>query len=179
MKKMFLFGAVVVLLIAAFIFLLNPAQKNGESYQCPFCRPEVIATQTFYEGELVRATLNFRPLVTGHTLIMPKRHVVKLQDLTAVEFAAIGQTINKVQKAFEKAYGAYDYLLVLQDGENAGQTVYHLHFHMIPRAENNLLAKTIYWGVLLTRPFNHLWPVDWKSLEEQRLLLQEAMIGLQ
>lgn len=142
---------------------------------CPFCDESVICKQQYYEGKLARAMLNYRPLITGATLIMPKRHVARMEDLTPEEFAEIGETAKKVQKAFEKVYGASDYLMVLQNGKNAGQTVYHVHFHMLPRKENSKITKIWLWWVMLTRAFDLWAPIDWTDLKKQRELLSVAI----
>ncbi len=165
----------VVFVIAALFFHSQGPSENVPGYKCPFCDRARMEKQSYYEGELVRVILNYRPIIKGHTLIMPKRHVVKLQDLTEAEFAEIGRTIKKVQKAFQQVYGAADFLLLVQDGENAGQTVFHVHFHMLPRAEQSLFTKMALWGRMMLRPFDGWSPIDWTGVEQQRLLLQEAI----
>jgi histidine triad (HIT) family protein len=159
------------------LFWLLPKEERaaGPGYDCPFCRESVIKSQAVYEGELVRVLVNFRPLVAGHSLIMPKRHVVKVEDLSPEEFAEMGETINKMQKAFQKVYGASDYLLVVQNGVNAGQTAFHVHFHMIPRKKASQLAKVYMWWMMMKRGFDFWMPVDWASVETQRAQLQGAM----
>lgn len=141
---------------------------------CPFCNDAVIAKQQYYEGKLVRVLLNYKPILTGHSLLIPKRHVERLEDLTTAEVVEMHATIQKVQRAFKTVYGTPDYLLVVQNGEAAGQTAYHTHMHMIPR-KDNVVVKIGLWWLMLTRPLQSLLPVDWAQIEHERVALHEVM----
>lgn len=117
---------------------------------CAFCSVEVLDRQTLYQGSTVAVLNNYRPLQPGHVLIIPQRHIARFDQLTMEEHEEMRYTINKVQKAFEKVYGTDEYLLSLQNGPKAGQTVPHLHFHMIPRTKSNVITKLKLWGTMLT-----------------------------
>lgn len=143
--------------------------------KCPFCATGNIDRQRFHRGTLAQAMVNYKPLLKGHSMVIPVRHVERMEDLTPDELAEIGQVINRVQKAFQQVYGTSDYLLVVQNGVIAGQTVNHVHFHMVPRVEKNVILKTGLWWMMLTRAFQSWLPVDWREIEGERDRLRDAM----
>jgi len=120
--------------------------------KCPFCTTEVIANQTVFSGEHVRVLYNFKPMLEGHVLLTPIRHVERFEDLSSDELGEIGILSKKVHKAFVKAYGKEDYVLVLQNGYLGGQTVPHTHFHMIPRGKKDSTIKTkaLFWNTVFS-----------------------------
>lgn len=113
---------------------------------CAFCNPQVLGRQTFYEGEKVVALANYTPHLPGHSMVIPKRHVKKVDELNPEEVQELHDTIIKVGKAFDKAFGTSDYLIYLQNGVKAGQTVPHVHYHVVPRTEKNVRTKLSLMG---------------------------------
>jgi diadenosine tetraphosphate (Ap4A) HIT family hydrolase len=100
----------------------------------PFCDPESIATQVYYETKHTYALYNLYPVIKGHTLIIPKRHARNLNELTDEEAADLMKTIRYVVPKLLKAYNADDsYNLVAQIGQYSGRSIEHLHIHIIPR----------------------------------------------
>lgn len=73
------------------------------------------------------------PVSEGHTLIIPKRHVQSFFGLKAIEKAAILQALDEAKEALDKELNPDGYNIGINDGEAAGQTVMHLHVHLIPR----------------------------------------------
>lgn len=72
------------------------------------------------------------PVSAGHTLLVPVRHVDRLRDLTAEEFLDLRQILGMVQDQLTKK-GAEGFNIGVNEGEVAGQTLVHLHVHVIPR----------------------------------------------
>lgn len=153
-KRFLIILAVSLLALAGFTFYVEDPYtlankvltKSSSEKPCAFCNPDVLASQTFYEGDTVSALINYKPLLKGHSLIVPKRHVERFEDLTPDELVEIGQVVQMVNQAFHRVYGTNDYVLVLQNGTRAGQTEHHVHFHMIPRGnENIVLTKARLW----------------------------------
>ncbi len=104
------------------------------SDDCIFCiAPE---TQILAENQLALAFLDKFPSNEGHTLIIPKRHVANLFDVTKEEMDAIRELLYKSRRELEKRFSPDGYNIGINVGEAAGQTVFHLHVHLIPR----------YWG---------------------------------
>ncbi len=102
---------------------------------CVFCAIAAGEIPSFkvYEDELVLAYLDINPFTEGHTLVIPKEHSGGLLDTPAER---LGEIIARVQKvaAHIKATLPCDGFNILQNnGEAAGQTVPHLHFHIVPR----------------------------------------------
>ena len=98
---------------------------------CVFCQKhplvQVLRTEFFF------AIFDGYPAREGHLLIVPVRHVALLADLTQEEFADLYPMLVQVDHFVRETLGADAYNLGLNDGAAAGQTVPHLHFHIIPR----------------------------------------------
>ncbi len=73
------------------------------------------------------------PVSVGHSLIIPKRHVASLFELTAVEFSALHELLHTTREQLDAAYQPAGYNVGVNVGAAAGQTVFHLHVHVIPR----------------------------------------------
>ncbi|MEB3752952.1 HIT family protein [Acinetobacter sp. MD2(2019)] len=85
-----------------------------------------------YEDERVLAFMDIMPQAEGHTLVIPKAQAVTLLDLNAEDAAYTIQVVQKVARAIEKALDAKGIVLMQLSGEAAGQTVPHVHFHLVP-----------------------------------------------
>lgn len=86
-----------------------------------------------YEDEATLAFMDVMPQSDGHCLIVPKTPARNLLDADSAQLAAVIATTQKIARAAKAAFGA-DGILVQQFNEApAGQTVFHLHFHVIPR----------------------------------------------
>ncbi|KAH1153241.1 hypothetical protein GYH30_049063 [Glycine max] len=90
-------------------------------------------TEVFYSTNLSYAMVNLRPLLPGNVLICPKREVKRFGDLTADETSDLWLTAQKVGRQLETYHKASSLTLAIQDGPQAGQTVPHVHIHLIPR----------------------------------------------
>ncbi|GAA5617411.1 HIT family protein [Brucella anthropi] len=97
-------------------------------------RGEIPSTRV-YETDDVVAFMDAMPQGTGHTLVVPKTASRNLLDAKPETLANVVQVVQKIAQAVKKAFNA-DGVTVMQFNEPAsGQTVYHLHFHVIPRFE--------------------------------------------
>ena len=85
------------------------------------------------QTELSFIFTNLRPVVTGHVLVSPKRVVQHLHDLTDEERADLFQCTEKARKIMKEKIGTRTATVLLQDGVRAGQTVPHVHMHVLPR----------------------------------------------
>lgn len=104
---------------------------------CVFCKiiAGEIPCHKVYEDDSVLALLDIGPIAEGHTLVVPKSHAERLDAIAAAEGAAIGAVLPRVARAVLKATGASDFNVLQNNGESAGQAVWHVHFHVIPRHE--------------------------------------------
>lgn len=98
---------------------------------CPFCAPP--PSNLIYEGELVLGLWDGFPVSPGHALIVPKRHVLDWFAATRDEQMEIIQVVENIKTLIEKSHKPDGYNIGFNCGEAAGQTVFHLHLHVIPR----------------------------------------------
>lgn len=91
-----------------------------------------------YEDEKTLAFMDIMPQADGHTLVIPKSHAVTLLDLNPEDAAYTIQIVQKVARAIEKALDRKGIVLMQLSGEEAGQTVPHIHFHLIPSSVHQL-----------------------------------------
>ena len=78
------------------------------------------------------------PVNPGHFEVIPKRHVPTIFDTTNEEKLAIFDLINEAKKLIDKKYKPDGYNIGINNGESAGQTVMHLHVHLIPRFKGDV-----------------------------------------
>src|SRR5690554_2400491 len=103
---------------------------------CIFCRePE---TEILCENRLARAFFDKFPVNQGHTLIIPKRHVVTYFDASKEELAAINELVFDVKEILDKRYNPDGYNIGVNVNHAGGQTIFHLHVHVIPRYEGDV-----------------------------------------
>ena len=110
---------------------------------CVFCA--IIAGEApavrIYEDDDYLAILDIRPIVRGHTLVLPKQHTVDLTDSPAQAVAGmvtIGQRIAKATRASELHADGNN--IVINDGKAAFQSVFHIHLHVAPRQSGDKLS---------------------------------------
>lgn len=100
--------------------------------ECAFCA-RVVAGVTIAGSALAVAFADAFPVSRGHTLVVPRRHVAGYFDLDADEQAALWQLVSEVQRTLEREHHPDGYNLGVNTGAAAGQTVDHVHVHVIPR----------------------------------------------
>ena len=115
-----------------------PTVSWGPVAGCIFCdlsvksdRPVLARTKSFF------AVNDKFPVNAGHTLLIPHRHVCRLRDLTSDEFADFKLILEIVQDELTSK-GAEGFNIGINEGEVAGQTVGHLHIHVIPRYKGDV-----------------------------------------
>jgi diadenosine tetraphosphate (Ap4A) HIT family hydrolase len=97
---------------------------------CPFCeRNHSILTET----KLSFAIFDNFPVSRGHTLVIPKRHVATVWELTGDEYTDIFDLVTQVKNIIQNEFSPQGLNIGINCGEAAGQTVFHAHIHVIPR----------------------------------------------
>lgn len=91
-----------------------------------------------YEDEQVLAFMDIMPQADGHTLVIPKTPAITLLDLPPDAAAYTIQVVQKVANAMKKGLDVPGIVLMQLSGESAGQTVPHVHFHLIPSSVHEL-----------------------------------------
>jgi histidine triad (HIT) family protein len=109
---------------------------------CIFCKiaQKQSPASIIYEDETVMAFLDIRPLNMGHTLVIPKAHHVDIFDTPEKEISQVHRVSKKVALAVKKATKADGVSIIQQNGKAAGQDIFHLHVHVVPRFMGQKLA---------------------------------------
>lgn len=120
--------------------LINTFARSMESHVM-FGPYKISPSSLFYESEHCYGLVNLKPIVPGHVLLIPKRIVSRCADMSTIEATDLFQSVHKVGPILEKHYKATSLNIAMQDGIDAGQSVPHVHFHILPRKsgdyENN------------------------------------------
>ena len=105
--------------------------------ECPFCAASP-ADISFMDSPRFRAIVNVAPFLPGHSLIIPKRHVESLLALSDEEVAEMVNLSRKAVARLTQVYASDGFDWTIQESEAAGQSVPHLHLHLIPRTRDDL-----------------------------------------
>jgi histidine triad (HIT) family protein len=122
----------------------------GHDPDCIFCRivSGTIPAEIIHNGQKVLALLDRYPIHPGHTLIIPKAHCVDLLQLPADVFEEILQTTQAVARALTESLALEGFNVFSNNGEIAGQSVFHFHMHVTPRFRDDSIrfahGKTTY-----------------------------------
>lgn len=104
-----------------------------------------VESQVFFKSKYTYALVNIKPLVPGHVLVVPLRtSVLRFGDLTPSESADYMNSLQLIQGLIRKVYKADALNIAIQDGPEAGQSVPHLHTHLIPRYKTDGYGDGIY-----------------------------------
>jgi len=106
---------------------------------CIFCQivDGEIPSRTVHEDERTLAFLDANPLAEGHTLVIPKEHHERMNDLPPALAGAVGETLSRLVDPVEAAVDADGSTVAFNNGAVAGQEVPHVHGHVVPRFEDD------------------------------------------
>lgn len=109
---------------------------------CIFCKLANgdIPTATLYEDDDFRVILDANPASKGHALILPKEHYADLYELSDAVAGKVMILAKKMVTKLTDVLGCDGYNIVQNNGECAGQTVFHYHLHLIPRYEGDTVG---------------------------------------
>ena len=110
---------------------------------CTFCKlaKKEETANLIYEDDSVMAFLDINPVNEGHTLVIPKKHLVTIFDIPDEEIAYLFKVVKRVAIAVKKGVNAEGIVITQRNGKAAGQHVPHLHVHVIPRYEGQMLHR--------------------------------------
>jgi diadenosine tetraphosphate (Ap4A) HIT family hydrolase len=122
---------------------------------CPFCT--LPASRIVKENDLAVLVRDAYPVSPGHSLVIPKRHIGSWFEATEKERKAMLALIDEAKAMIDAELAPNSYNIGINDGPAAGQTVPHLHMHLIPRFEGDvpdprggvrwvIASKAKYWG---------------------------------
>lgn len=109
-----------------------------EQLKCIFCDIESIKDFIIFDSKYFYVKMDDFPVRKGHVLIFPKRHQTDIFSLDANEWGDLQKVINKTKRHLDKEYMPDGYNIGINCGEAAGQTVFHLHIHVIPRYKGDV-----------------------------------------
>ena len=115
--------------------------KNDNCIFCKLANGE-IPTATLYEDDEFRVILDLGPATKGHALILPKEHYANIYEIDEEVAGRAFKLAKKMVTKLTEVLGCDGYNIVQNNGEVAGQTVFHFHMHLIPRYEGDQVALT-------------------------------------
>ena len=107
---------------------------NNPCLFCEFLKNKKIAA----ENDLAFAIFDGFPVNPGHVLVIPKRHVANYFELTSAEVLAINGLLNKMKAEVEAKFHPDGYNIGVNVGADAGQSIFHVHVHLIPRYKGDV-----------------------------------------
>ncbi len=122
----------MILYYSLIIIILDMIQQQHE---CIFCKIVLkkIPTNIIIENDKAMAFLDAYPLSKGHTLVIPKAHYSKIQELDENSSQSLFNLLWKITNPIEKAMGVNSSTIAIHNGREAGQEIPHVHIHVIPR----------------------------------------------
>jgi histidine triad (HIT) family protein len=110
---------------------------------CIFCKivRKQASASIIYEDKSVMAFLDIRPINLGHTLVITKAHYIDIFDTPANELSMVHKVAKMVSGAIKKASNADGISIIQQNGKAAGQDIFHLHVHVVPRFESQKMPR--------------------------------------
>ena len=106
---------------------------------CVFCQiiRRQVPASVIYQDDRVIAFLSNRPVNVGHTLVVPRKHYANVFEVPEDEIAYLARVVKRMAQAVKDAVGAEGIRIVQNNGEAAGQVVFHFHMHVIPMKPSN------------------------------------------
>jgi len=115
--------------------------------RCPFCK-QIIGHQYFASSQHFVALYNISPILSGHSLVVSRRHVSDFFDLNSAELASLMPFARTVATFICRQFQGTGINMTVQNGAIAGQTVDHFHMHIIPRQDGDLPHPGDWYPVL-------------------------------
>jgi len=116
--------------------------KARPDVDCILCavrdNDERVKSLKIYEDNFCFIVLNLYPYNPAHLMIVPQRHLIKFIELTKEELIHINRTIQGIQLLLDDLYSPKGYNIGINQGRDAGGSIEHLHFHIIPRYGSEL-----------------------------------------
>ena len=113
---------------------------NEPENACPFC--SVAEALVVADNELALALFDKYPVTPGHVLVCPRRHVASFFDLTEAEMVAVLRLVREIKSRCDARLQPLGYNIGVNVGPAAGQTVSHVHVHLIPRYDGDVEDPT-------------------------------------
>lgn len=159
-----------IFFISFLLFIQFAIVSFADSGQCPFCNEAIQRKEQVFENQYFRVLLDYAPIVKGHLLIVPKRHIMKAHQLFKEEWDTLGSIVPKVVRVFQEVYAADQYIIIEKNGPLAGQTVPHVHFHLVPISSPEMAEQ------VKTALFAKFYDTSPKKLTEEETIQQVILL---
>lgn len=114
---------------------------------CPFCDPKIIERQKLIETKNEYVLYNIRKTNKGRCLVVPKRHVENIRELSDTELKGLIKTVGLISKKLKSYLNPDGINYGFNEGKIAGQVVPHFHFHILPRFKrDNIMRHHLFHG---------------------------------
>ncbi|KAJ6236618.1 bis(5'-adenosyl)-triphosphatase [Anaeramoeba flamelloides] len=142
-----------------------------------FGKYKIDPREIFHVTNLSFCIVNYKPVLPGHVLVVPLRIVKNFEDLKPEEVTDLFCTAQLVCKALRVAFNGQSFTLSIQDGPQAGQTVEHVHLHILPRLEGDRFSgeknDEIYTEI--NKAENNFKPRSMEEMEKEAELLKRQI----
>lgn len=143
--------------------------SSESTVNCPFCAID-ISGKAFLESENFIAIYNIAPVIPGHSLIISRQHFKSMMDLPEILLTEMFVFARKVTRLLTVAFSADGFDWSIQDGISAGQTVAHLHLHIVPRKPKDLPYSNLWFKQVAENEFQLLDSMNRQKLNENEFL---------
>ena len=127
---------------------------------CPFCNKNILDKHKIYETDTEYVLCNIRPANKGQCIVIPKNHVSNIRELSKEEAGNLLKTVKFISSRLKEHLNPDGFNYGFNEGEHSGQTIEHLHFHIMPRFVNDNLPEFHLF---------HRNPLAKKNLSEEKL----------
>jgi diadenosine tetraphosphate (Ap4A) HIT family hydrolase len=141
---------------------------------CAFCDNPDVQERIIIEDDFAFAFPTNTPIVPGHILVVPKRHIQYYEELNAEEKTSIELLREKIKSALQKVFDAQGFNYAWNEEEIGGQSVPHFHLHIVPRKEGDA-------GIYQYEPREFLYRPGTRAVspeEELALVIQDIKANL-
>jgi len=136
-------------------------KKFADESECDFCQKSESQDCIGLTGKYWRVFVNNYPYMDGNVMIIPKKHLEKIEDISDEEWKDFGLTLKKTQKVLGKIFKTDSFNVGLNVGSESGASIPHLHWQVIPRKFKN---------ITVTNTFADLYLVAVSPEETKRLI---------
>lgn len=109
---------------------------DEKQFDCPFC--SISQSEVIEEAPLVISKRDLYPVSNGHSLIIPKRHLATFFEASLEERNELIDVLERTKQALQEEFNPDGFNIGINEGADAGQTVMHLHIHLIPRYKGDM-----------------------------------------
>jgi histidine triad (HIT) family protein len=119
--------------------MLTTRERGMQDLNCVLCKIVAgeISARLIIQNEKAMALLDAFPLAAGHTLVIPKSHYAKVQQMSEQDAAAVFEMVWKLAGAVENSSQVNASTIAIHNGREAGQEIPHVHIHIVPRKPND------------------------------------------